>query len=403
MIRKTHFSVKMLLILLVFFLSLPSCLWGQQKKQGPPPANVSVARVTSGLVAPHAELIATVFFQEISDTAAEMSGLAEEVRFEEGQRVSEKQILVVLGSELLQKKLQATTALYEQVLSELEIARIDFKRSLKLFKKKSISEQSYDEKRFRVIGLEKRAVALKAQVQQLEIELNKKTIRAPFDGVVIKRQVDRGEWISEGETVAVIGKDDMIDIVAEVPERFIQYVENGMRVSVMANGRNLSGTVIAIVPRADIATRTFPVKIRTANEYSLIEGMSARVVLPTARGRQTLIVPRDAIISKFGQNVVFAISDSKAKMMPTQIVGYDGLNVGVESKGLNNGMLVVVEGNERLRNGQDVVYQWTDDGRRKTEDRGQRTEDRAQNPEVGMRKLEDGGGQKAEVGPAVVR
>ena len=364
-----------LLILLVFVLSLPSCLWGQQKKQDPPPANVSVAEVNSGMVAPQAEFIATVFFQEISDTAAEMSGLAEVVRFEEGQRVTEKQILVELGSELLQKRLQATTASYEQVLSELEIARIDLKRSLKLFKRKSISEQSYDEKRFRVIGLEKRAIAIKAQVQQLEIELYKKRIRAPFDGVVIKRHVDRGEWISEGETVAVIGKDDIIDIVADIPERFIQYVKNGMRVNAMANGNNLSGTVIAIVPRGDIATRTFPVKIRTANEFSLIEGMSARVILPTAKSRQTLIIPRDAIIAKFGQDVVFAVLDSKARMMPVHVIGYNGLNAGIESAELKAGMLVVVEGNERLRNEQVVVFQKTDDSK--------------QNSEVGMRKSED--------------
>jgi len=332
--------------------------------------------VKSGIVAPQAEFIATVFFQEISDTAAEISGLAEVVRFEEGQRVTEKQILVELGSELLQKRLQATTASYEQVLSELEIARIDLKRSLKLFKRKSISEQSYDEKRFRVIGLEKRAIALKAQVQQLEIELYKKRIRAPFDGVVIKRHVDRGEWISEGETVAVIGKDDIIDIVADIPERFIQYVKNGMRVNAMANGNNLSGTVIAIVPRGDIATRTFPVKIRTANEFSLIEGMSARVILPTAKSRQTLIIPRDAIIAKFGQDVVFAVLDSKARMMPVHVIGYNGLNAGIESAELKAGMLVVVEGNERLRNEQVVVFQKTDDSK--------------QNSEVGMRKSEDG-------------
>ncbi len=350
-----------LLILLVFFLSLPSCLWGQQKQQGPPPAIVTVAEVKNGMIAPQAEFIATVFYQEISDTAAEMSGLVEAVRFEEGQRVQEKQILVELGSELLHKRLQAAISSYEQILSELQIAKIDLKRRKKLFKKKSISEQSYDENRFRVIGLEKRAAGLKAQVEQLEIELIKKVIRAPFDGVVIKRHVDRGEWISEGETVAVIGKDDTIDIIADVPERYIQYVKNGMRVNATANGNNLSGTVTAIVPRGDVATRTFPVKIRMANEYSLIEGMSARVILPTAKSVNTLIVPRDAVISKFGQNVVFAASDSRARMIPVKVIGYSGLDAGVESNELKAGMLVVVEGNERLRDEQAVVFQRAED------------------------------------------
>ena len=350
-----------LLVLLVYPILFPACLWGRQKSREMPPASVSVAKVIRGRIAPQNEFIATIFYQEISDTASEMSGLVGRVHFEEGQRVKKNQILVELGSEILRKRLQAATASFEQILSEIEIAGIDLKRRKKLFKKKSISKQSYDENRFRVIGLEKRAASLKAEVERFEIELEKKIIRAPFDGIVIKRNVDRGEWISEGETVAVIGKDDTIDIVTEVPERFIQYIKNGMQVSVTASGSNFVGTVIAIVPRGDVATRTFPVKIRTPNKHALIEGMSARVTLPTGKITQTLIVPRDAVISKFGQNVVYAVVDSKSHMIPVQIVGYDGLSAGVESQELAEGMFVVVEGNERLKNGQAVVFQRPED------------------------------------------
>ena len=351
--RSYQFGI-LLIISAVILLLLPACTWAQQKKQEPPPANVTVAKVENGTMAPQAEFIATVFYQEISDTAAEISGLAETVSFEEGQRVQEQQILVELDSELLRKRRQAAIFSYEQILADLQIARIDLKRRKILYKKKSISEQSYDETRFRVIGFENRAAALNAQVEQFEIELKKKIIRAPFNGVVIKRHVDRGEWISEGETVAVIGKDDIIDIIANVPERYIQYIRKDMRVNATINGNHLSGNVIAVVPRGDVATRTFPVKIRTANQYSLIEGMSARVILPTANSVQAIIVPRDAIISKFGQNVVFTASDSRARMIPVKVIGYSGLNAGVESTDLKAGMLIVLEGNERLRDKQAI-------------------------------------------------
>jgi RND family efflux transporter MFP subunit len=361
MAGRSHPYGIILLVLLVYPILFPSCLWGRQKSREMPPASVSVAKVIRGRIAPQNEFIATIFYQEISDTASEISGLVGRVHFEEGQRVKKNQILVELGSEILRKRLQAATASFEQILSEIEIAGIDLKRRKKLFKKKSISKQSYDENRFRVIGLEKRAASLKAEVERLEIELEKKIIPAPFDGIVIKRNVDRGEWISEGETVAVIGKDDTIDIVTEVPERFIQYIKNGMQVSVTASGNNFVGTVIAIVPRGDVATRTFPVKIRTPNKHALIEGMSARVTLPTGEIMQALIVPRDAVISKFGQDVVYAVVDSKSHMIPVQIVGYDGLSAGVESQELAEGMFVVVEGNERLKNGQAVVFQQLED------------------------------------------
>ena len=356
MVGRFHPSRIILITLLIYSLLYPACIWGQQKSRETPPASVTVAKVNRGRVSPHSEFIATVFYQEISETASEISGLAGVVRFEEGQRVKQDQILVELGADILRKRLKATKSSFEEALSELEIAGIDLRRRKELFKIRSISEQAYDESRFRVIGLEKRAASLKAEVERLQIELDKKIIRAPFDGIVIRRQVDRGEWISEGETVAVIGKDDTIDIVAEIPERFIQYVEKGMQVNATVDGREMTGTVIAIVPRGDVATRTFPVKIRTANEHSLIEGMSARVTLPTGENRQALIVPRDAVISKFGQYVVFTAVDSKSNMVPVEIIGYNGLMAGVDSRELSEGMLVVVDGSERLRDGQAIVF-----------------------------------------------
>jgi RND family efflux transporter MFP subunit len=339
---------------------LPGLLSAQQEAKGPPAASVSVVEVKTGMVAPQSEFIATIFYQEISETASETSGLALDVRFEEGQRVTKGQVLVELGAEILRKRLQAARSDYEQVLSELEIAKIDLKRREKLFAKKSISEQTYDENRYRVIGSEKRAASLNAQVEQLAIELEKKLIRSPFDGVVIKRHVDRGEWIAEGETVAVIGKDDIIDIVAELPEHVIPYVKIGMQVSARANGHKLSGKVITIVPQGDVSTRTFPVKIRTRNQFSLIEGMSARVTLPLGEVKETLIVPRDAVITKFGQTVIFTADHSKAAMLPVDIIGFEGLEAGVASPGLKAGMFVVIEGNERLRDGQAVNYRKPD-------------------------------------------
>ena len=356
MIRKSIHLV-ILLAGFCFLIAYPTApLLGQDKPKGPPPARVTVAQVKTGMVAPQSEFIATIFYQEISETASETSGLATDVRFEEGLRVTKGQILVTLGSDILRKRLKAAKLKYEQVLSELEIARIDLKRRQALYEKKSISEQAYDENRYRVIGSEKHAASLNAQVEQLAIELEKKIIRAPFDGVVIKRHVDRGEWISEGETVAVIGKDDIVDIVAQLPEQLIQYVKIGMQVTATANGQDFKGTVNAIVPKGDVSTRTFPVKIRTPNRFALIEGMSAKVTMPKGEVKKTLIVPRDAVIAKFDQTVVFTAQDGKAAMLPVQVIGFEGLDAGVASPDLKEGMLVVVDGNERLRNGQGIAY-----------------------------------------------
>jgi multidrug efflux pump subunit AcrA (membrane-fusion protein) len=153
-------SISIPLGIFITIIVFSSSLWSQDKPKDPPPANVTVAEVKNGILAPQAEFIGTVYYQEVSDVASEISGLAEVVKFEEGQRVKKGQILVQLGSEILRKNHQVTASTYEQVLSELEIARIDLIRKEKLFKRKSIAEQTYDEERFQVIGLEKRAASL---------------------------------------------------------------------------------------------------------------------------------------------------------------------------------------------------------------------------------------------------
>jgi len=69
---------------------------------------------------------------------------------------------------------------------------------------------------------------------------------------------------------------------------------------------------------------------------------------------EAFTVPRDAIINMLGNNVIFAVSESKAKMIPVRIIGYEGVLAGIQAEGLTEGMKVIIKGNERLRDGQPV-------------------------------------------------
>jgi RND family efflux transporter MFP subunit len=334
-------------------VSIPAL--AQEKPKGPPPSLVAVAAVRAGQVSPQAEFLGTVNYEEVSDVAAEVAGIVEAVRIEDGQRVKAGQPLVELRTDLLAKRLDAVRSTHQQVLAELEVAKIEFGRKEKLFEKGSISEQSYDDNRFRARALERRANSLNAEVERIELEIKKAVIRAPFDGVVIRRSVDRGEWLAEGKTVAVLARDDVIDVMVEVPESYIRQVRSGGRVRLSIGGSELEGTVTALIPRGDVATRNFPVKIRAANTQSFIEGMSATVWLPTARTQDALIVARDALISASGRTVVFVLEGAKVRAVPVAVVAYEGAEVGLAAEGLKEGMQVVVKGNERLRDGQEVV------------------------------------------------
>jgi RND family efflux transporter MFP subunit len=218
-----------------------------------------------------------------------------------------------------------------------------------------IPDKTYDEARFNVKGLEKKSASLEAEVKRLEIEMTKKNVLSPFDGVVLKRHVDRGEWISPDNPVATIAKDDIVDIIVDVPGQVIQKVERGMEVIVSAEGKNITGKIFNIIPIGDVATRVFPLKIRIQNNASLIEGMEARVSMPLGESQNALIIHRDALITKFGMKVVFAVIDSKAKMIPVTVVGYKGKEAGISSPVLEAGMNIVIKGNERLMDNQPVM------------------------------------------------
>ncbi len=321
---------KIKLILLIFVLLYSSILYAQEKKpQGMPPANVVVSEVSTGMVAPEAEFVGTVYYQEVSDVACEVDGKVEEVSFEEGQRVKKNFVLVKLNSDL--------------VRSDYDKAVLDFNRAENLYKEDLVSKQAYVERRF--------------EKERLEIIIRKKTIRAPFNGVNIKKHVERGEWLSPGSTVATIARDDVIDIVVEVPDNIASVLNPGMRVKVKAGRKEINGKIFAIIPQGNISTRTIPIKIRADNSQSLMEGMEARVNLPIAKKEKALIVHRDAVITVFGNTVVFVVIDSKAKMIPVKVIGYKGMKAGIQANGLKEGMKAVVKGNERLRDGQEVNIQ----------------------------------------------
>ncbi|NNG46164.1 MAG: efflux RND transporter periplasmic adaptor subunit [Deltaproteobacteria bacterium] len=343
-----------------------------QEKGGPPPALVVVSEIREGMVAPRTEFVGTVYYPEVSEVSSEVSGIVVKASFEEGDRVRKGNVLVLLDAELLGKTLASTRSTHEQTLADLERATLDLERIEKLYREESISEQVYDENRFRVKSLGKKGESLKADVERLEVELAKKTVRAAFDGVVLEKHVDRGEWLSPGAAVATLARDDSMDVVVEVPGDVLPFVRKGGNVDVRTGEREIQGTVSAIVPRGDISTRTFPVKIRVPNRHSLIEGMEARVKIPAGKKEKTLLVPRDALVTAMGQTVVFTVVDAKAKMVPVTVTVYVGKEVAVRTNGLKTGMKVLIKGNERIRDGQPVSIRKGEEARSPEPSRGKK-------------------------------
>jgi RND family efflux transporter MFP subunit len=157
--------------------------------------------------------------------------------------------------------------------------------------------------------------------------------------------------------VATVGRNDYMEVEVNAPEEVLGQVSAGLQVEGRAGGRPVTARVKAVVPSGDVATRTFPVKLRIDDPAGLVQGMGAHMRLPSGKPVQGIIVPRDAVLPHRGQNVVWVNRNGTAGMVPVELLAYKGLNAAVKPAGrapLKPGMQVVVKGNERLRPGQPV-------------------------------------------------
>jgi RND family efflux transporter MFP subunit len=205
---------------------------------------------------------------------------------------------------------------------------------------------------------------------RLEDIQSKYTIRAPFDGYVSLENTEVGAWINKGAPVVEVVELAEVEVSIMVLEDDVVHLRKEMpaKVGVAAlPGQSFTGPIIHIVPLADTRSRSFPVKVRLKNTETdgnplLKAGMFAQVTLPVGRSRGAVMVPRDAIVLGQAKPTVYVVdreseSDRTGKVRAVTVE--TGLDVQgfVEVRGeLKPGELVVVEGNERRRPGEEVRF-----------------------------------------------
>jgi RND family efflux transporter MFP subunit len=213
-------------------------------------------------------------------------------------------------------------------------------------------------------------VAMQQQVvRRIEDQIAKHTIRAPFDGYVVAERTEVGEWVSKGQVIAEIVELDTIDVEVHVLENYVRHLARGTpaRVEFAAlPDAVFTAEVALIVPQADVRARSFPVKVRLENRSqgdSLLikSGMLARVSLAVGKSERAILVSKDALVLGGESPIVFVVDpdsqnpkQGKVRPVPVEMgIADDGL---IQVKGpLKADEWVVVQGNERLRPGQDVL------------------------------------------------
>jgi membrane fusion protein (multidrug efflux system) len=177
-------------------------------------------------------------------------------------------------------------------------------------------------------------------------------LRAPQDGVVLRRDFQLGEIVGTSDVVAWVGRPTPLRIVADVAEEDIAGVRVGQSVLLRHDGfrdRRLEATVDRITPRGDPVQKVFRVYLSLASETPLRIGMSVEANIVTAARDDALVVPAEAV----RDNAVYLVRDGRLVRRPVE-VGLRGLR-GIELRGgATPGEVVVQAPPEGARQGQFV-------------------------------------------------
>jgi membrane fusion protein (multidrug efflux system) len=285
--------------------------------------------------------------------STDLPGTVDRIAFESGRAARAGEVLVELDTRQEHSQLAALEA-------QRDLARLNFERMKDLLQQRVIAQSEYD----RAMSEQKQT---DARLGEIHTTIQRKTIRAPFSGMLGIRQVNRGQYLAAGDPVVVLQSLNPIYVNFGVPQQDAGQIRVGRDVRITAEdleGADFSGRVTAIDSIVDQKTRNVQVQATLANpDGKLRPGMFVQTELNLGASRAVIALPAPAIsYAPFGDSV-FVVSDLKdpngkpyrgVRQQFVKLGGSRGDQVAIVS-GINPGDEVVTSGVFKLRNGAAVV------------------------------------------------
>jgi len=310
----------------------------------PPPASVEVISAQKALWQPRISAVGTLTAREGVDISNEVEGVVEQIHIKSGQRVEAGDLLVSLNDDVEQADLASFRA-------QEELARTLFKRTENMWKAKTISETDYDNARSSL-------KVAQANVLQTQARIAKKSIRAPFSGVLGIRHINSGQYVAPGTMLVSLEDYSLLYADFSVTEKYFPNIKAGLevqfRVSAYAD-QVFVGEVQAIDVKVNEATRNISVRAQLENKMGLLRsGMYTDIDLLLSQSADVIVVPTTAIVySSFGNALFVVEKDSEGKMMTRRVQVTTGEQRGDQVSilsGLKGNENVVQAGVSKLRN-----------------------------------------------------
>jgi membrane fusion protein (multidrug efflux system) len=285
--------------------------------------------------------------------SADLAGTVDRITFESGKAVRQGEVLVQLDTRQERAQLAAVEA-------QRDLARVNFDRMQGLLKENVISRAEYD-------AATADNKQTEARVGEIRAAIDRKTIRAPFSGILGIRQVNLGQYLSSGDPIVQLQSLNPIYVNFAVPQQATSEIRGGREVRITSadlSGIAFTGRITAIDSIVNQETRNIQVQATLANpEGRLRPGMFVQAEVVMGAGKSIVPLPATSIsYAPYGDSI-FVVSDMKGqngesyrgvKQQFVKVEGARGDQVGVIS-GVKPGDEVVTSGVFKLRNGVAVL------------------------------------------------
>ena len=198
--------------------------------------------------------------------------------------------------------------------------------------------------------------AARARVTQIETDIARTVIRAPFDGWLETRAAELGDYLKEGDPVATLVDLDPILVVGAVSEREVDDIKVGQRASAtLVNSRVLFGRIRYIASVANPATRTFRIELEVANPGGNVrDGVTSEIRVPATPLRAHFLSPALLTLDDDGRLGVRAVDEAKKVLFYAVRIIADRTD-GMWVDGLPEEVRLITVGHEFVRAGQTVA------------------------------------------------
>lgn len=317
---------------------------GENKEEKKDPNAKKAATIVYGKVlipqefADNLSLSGTLEANEEIEVRSEVSGVVEQINFEEGSFVTKGQALLKVNDIELRAQLR-------QVQTAQGLSSENARRAKLLLEKEAISQEEFE-----ISNAEYKSA--QAQVQLIQAQISKTTIRAPFSGKIGLRSISKGSYISPTTLIAKLVNIAQLKITFSIPEKYAQTMKVNQQLTFTTSGsKNVyNAKIYAIEPAIETESRTLKIRAITENkEGKLIPGTFASVSLPLEKLDKALLVPTEALIPIQNGKKIFITENGKAKEIIVETGARTDKDILITS-GLKAGDTILTSGVMTLKN-----------------------------------------------------